>query len=61
MDLHAITFDIEGHVATITLDRPASLNSFNDETNLFPSPLSGLECYVENASLGRRLHVGSGY
>ena len=31
MDLHAITFEIEGHVATITLDRPGSLNSFNDD------------------------------
>ena len=26
-----ITFDVEGHVATITLNRPESLNSFNDD------------------------------
>lgn len=29
-ELEAITFEVEGHVATITLDRPDSLNSFND-------------------------------
>jgi enoyl-CoA hydratase/carnithine racemase len=29
-DLSAITFDVEGHVATITLDRPESFNSFNN-------------------------------
>ena len=31
MDLNTITFDVDGHVATITLDRPEALNTFNDE------------------------------
>src|SRR5579872_6700192 len=30
MEHQAITFEIEGHVATITLDRPGSLNAFDD-------------------------------
>jgi len=30
MDCTAIAFDVAGHVATITLDRPEALNSFND-------------------------------
>jgi E-phenylitaconyl-CoA hydratase len=30
MELEAITFDVDDHVATITLDRPDSLNAFND-------------------------------
>lgn len=30
MGLEAITFEVEGHVATITLDRPAALNSFDE-------------------------------
>ncbi|MCU1454187.1 MAG: paaG [Acidimicrobiales bacterium] len=30
MELETITFEVEGHVATITLDRPDVLNSFND-------------------------------
>jgi len=30
MDCTAITFDVADHVATITLDRPDALNSFND-------------------------------
>jgi E-phenylitaconyl-CoA hydratase len=30
MDFEAITFDVEEHVATITLNRPDALNSFND-------------------------------
>lgn len=30
MECQAITFDVEGHVATITLNRPESLNAFDD-------------------------------
>ncbi len=30
MGLEAITFEVDDHVATITLDRPEALNSFND-------------------------------
>jgi len=30
MDLQTITFEVDGHVATITLNRPESMNSFND-------------------------------
>jgi enoyl-CoA hydratase/carnithine racemase len=30
MDCETITFDVEDHVATITLDRPDALNSFNE-------------------------------
>ncbi len=30
MDCETITFDVEQHVATITLDRPEALNAFND-------------------------------
>jgi enoyl-CoA hydratase/carnithine racemase len=30
MELEAITFEVEDHVATITLDRPDALNSFDD-------------------------------
>lgn len=31
MDLKAITYEVSEHVATITLDRPEALNSFNDD------------------------------
>jgi E-phenylitaconyl-CoA hydratase len=30
MDLEAITYDVDDHIATITLDRPDSLNSFDE-------------------------------
>ncbi|MGH9025945.1 MAG: enoyl-CoA hydratase/isomerase family protein [Acidimicrobiia bacterium] len=30
MDCEAITFEVDEHIATITLDRPDALNSFND-------------------------------
>lgn len=30
MELEAITFEVSDHIATITLDRPEQLNSFND-------------------------------
>src|ERR1700710_2510863 len=30
MELSAITFEVEDHVATITLDRPEAYNAFND-------------------------------
>ncbi len=30
MELEAIEFEVDGHVATITLDRPDALNSFDD-------------------------------
>ena len=31
MELTTITFEVDDHVATITLDRPDALNSFTDE------------------------------
>jgi (E)-benzylidenesuccinyl-CoA hydratase len=30
MEFEAITFEVDGHIATITLDRPEALNSFDD-------------------------------